>query len=1154
MDPTAPQAARSYVNTSSDISVALPETLSENTNMTLDFGGNPISFGVLRPNQAQGQVITDESQVSPMAYSALSEEAVQDTNYKEYLTISNLTSGVKYENAYLNTDVEYIVSPLGIKENIIIKSAQESYSYTYHIAANGLTLVLNEDKSVTAFDAQDKPVYTVETPYMFDSNGNESYDVAVTLTASGDGYDLIYVPNIQWMNNSERAFPVTLDPSIIVEMKKTNIFDTYVTSSDPTAKCFNRTYFTVGYNQAYGVDRAYLKFNVPELPHCSMINYASLNLAKLDYDGAASGTIYAYLYEMGTAGAGQTNNTDDMTWNTQPTAWLSGNVIDYTTMEANKDAYSWNITSLAKKWYEDGNNTGVVIKSSNESFTRKVRFYSCNISSTNDDLYPTIIVQHTNNIGLEDYWTYHSIDNGRSGVSSINDYNGSLVHIHPDIVMNGNRMPISVSHVYNMDKNEEDYYNGGYMSTGVGWRLDIRERIVDLTQNEQLYQPLIDQGYTHKYFDPDGTVKFFKTQNNVWVYEYDDSVKLAIEGEPTAVKRYAMSDDSGNIKYFDYNGRLRGIKDSNGNEQVITYDTNGKLSKITDPVGRQVTFGYTGILLTSITDPSGRATTYFYTTSNNKSYLTKITYPDGEFTSFTYDTDDNLTEIKGIDNAKATFEYKGVSVPGKTNYRVKKAQFYGTAGTLQNQYTYTYSPYSTKVADNFNKSETMMFDNAGRTVSVKDQNNRAYYGKYNETGNQNNTLKYQSNMQQSIVNFSLNHSAERDGENWYWNAIGGATGSQSITTAEHKYGNKAFKVTSNTQTGRITYRQDMQLPVDRTYTFSAYVKTDGLTTTNGGAFLAFVYQDKGTNEYHAKMGELVEETEGWERYSVTCTITDAANTYNAGLMMGLLNAQGTVYFDGIQAEFGSVANHYNMIENTGMELKTDNVPTYWVAEDCDINPVNLSSNSTDGCALEGNGNSGGFKMTGAPDKNKKLYQDVEVNGNKGDTLIVGAWAKHNSVMRDGDSPEKSCAIVVCVEYKEPYNANGDVLAFDEFYYDSLSTEFQYLTGSVTTLGAYETVRVFLRYRSNMNKVVFDDVQLHVDNYGTKYEYDDKGWVVSKKDSAGQEYKYTYTGPDITKIEFKKDGNTQTTQTYEYDSKHNVTKATSDAGVITQYTK
>lgn len=1088
MDPTAPQASGSYVNTSSDISVALPETLSENTNMTLDFGENPISFGLLCPNQVQGQVIADGPQVSSMVYSALSEEAVQDTNYKEYLTISNLTSGVKYENAYPNTDVEYIVSPLGIKENIIIKSAQESYSYTYHIAANGLTLVLNEDKSVTAFDAQDKPVYTVETPYMFDSNGNESYDVAVTL-----------------------------DPSIIVEMKKTNIFDTYVTSSEPTNNCSTRSYFTVGYN-SLGLDRAYLKFDVPELPHCSMINYASLNLAKLDYDGAASGTIYAYLYEMGTAGAGQTTNTDTMTWDTQPTAWLSGNVIDYTKMEANKSVYSWNITSLAKKWYEDGNNTGVAIKSSNESFVRKVRFYSCNISSAYDSLYPTVIVQYTNNIGLEDYWTYHSIDNGRSGVSSINDYNGSLVHVHQDIAMNGNRMPINVSHVYNMDKNEEDYYNGGYMSTGVGWRLNIRERIVELTQNPTLYQPLIDRGYTHKYFDPDGTVKFFKTKNNVWVYEYDDSLKLAIEGGPTAVKRYAMSDDSGNIKYFDYNGRLRGIKDSNGNEQTINY-TNGKLTSIVDPVGRQVTFGYTGILLTSITDPSGRATTYSYTPGNNKSYLTKITYPDGKFTSFTYDTNDNLTEIKGIDNAKTTFEYKNVIVPTKTTYRIKKAQFYGTAGTLQNQYSYTYSPYSTKVADNFNKSETMMFDNAGRTVSVKDQNNRAYYGKYNETGNQNNTLKYQSNMQQSIVNFALNHSAERDGENWYWNAIGGVTGSQSITTAEHKYGNKAFKVTSNTQTGRITYRQDLSIPNDRTYTFSAYVKTENLTTTGGGAFLAFVYQDEDTKEYHAEMGQLIEETEGWERYSVTCTVGPDKTT-NAGLMMGLLNAQGTVYFDGIQAEFGSVANHYNMIENTGMELKTDNVPRYWVAEDCQVNKDNPTA-SIDGCALEGNGNSGGFKMTGAPDKNKKLYQDVEVNGNKGDTLIVGAWAKHNSVMRDGDSPEKSCAIVVCVEYKEPYNANGDVLAFDEFYFDSLSTEFQYLTGSVTTLGAYETVRVFLRYRSNMNKVVFDDVQLHVDNYGTKYEYDDKGRIVSKKDSAGQEYKYTYTGPDIGKLSLKR---------------------------------
>ncbi len=1143
-ESAAPQNTGSYVNTSSDISVSLPETLSKTTGMTLDFGGNPISFGLLCPNASQGQVITDESIIAPTAYSALSEEAVKETNYEDYLTLSHLTSGVKYENVYPNTDVEYIVSPVGMKENIIIKSRQDSYSYTYHIAADGLTLTLNADKSVTALNAEGNPVYTIEAPYLFDADGIESYDVAAALNASGDGYDLVYTPDVQWMNSNDRVFPVTLDPSIIVETKKSDILDTYVSSSEPTANCSSRSYFTVG-NNKLGTDRAYLKFNVPDLPHCSMINYASLNLAVRDYDGAASGSIYACLYETGTAGSGQTANTQTMTWNTQPTQWLSGVVIDYTPMEANKNIYTWNITSLVKKWYEDGSNTGVAIKSSNESFVRKVGFYSSNAS--NQNVYPTVIVQYTNNIGLEDYWTYHSIDNGRSGVSSINDYNGSLVHIHQDIAMNGSRMPINVSHVYNMDKNEEDYYNGGYMSTGVGWRLNIRERIVELDQNKALYQPLINQGYTHKYFDADGTVKFFKTKNGVWVYEYDDSLKLEIIGGTTASKRYAMSDDAGNEKYFDYNGRLRGCKDSNGNEQVITYDANGKLSKITDPVGRQVTFGYTGILLTSITDPSGRVTKYTYSTSNNKSYLTKITYPDGKFTSFTYDADDNLIKITGIDGAKSTFEYKGVTaVSDKTNFRMKKAQFFGTAGTLQNQFAYTYQPYATTITDNFNKSETMMFDNAGRTVVVKDQDNRAFYGKYNDSGNKNNTLKYQSNMQQSIINFARNHSAERDGADWYWNAIGGASGSQSVVTTEHRYGNKAFKVTSSTQTGRITYRQDLTLPMNKTYTFSAYIKTGNITTSGGGAFLAFVYQDAVTQQYNAVMGEMVEETEGWERYSVTCTL-GADKTANAGLMMGLLNAEGSVYFDGIQVETGTVANHYNLIENPGMTAASNNVPSYWTAEGCDASDIYYLNYGNPGSP------GGSVKIIGSPDKNQKLYQDVEVNGNAGDTLIVGAWAKHNSVMRTGDSQDKSCAIVVCVEYKEPVDSSGNHLVYDEFYFDSLSSDWQYLTGHVTALGAYDTVSVFLRYRNNMNSVVFDDVQLHVDNYGTKYEYDDKGRIVSQKDSAGQEYKYTYTGPDITKIEFKKDGVTQTTQTYEYDSKHNVTKATSDAGVITQYT-
>lgn len=199
--------------------------------------------------------------------------------------------------------------------------------------------------------------------------------------------------------------------------------------------------------------------------------------------------------------------------------------------------------------------------------------------------------------------------------------------------------------------------------------------------------------------------------------------------------------------------------DTNENVQTITY-SNNRITKITDPVGRAVTFQYNADgQLIAVKDPSNRATSYEYQDGK----LIKITYPDDKTTEFEY-TSGNLTKLIGIDKSYAQFGYKSVTVPGKTSYRTESAKFYGTQGGLQDSYFYTFAPSSTKVEDNFGHSETMMFDSAGRSVCVTDENGREFYGDYNKSGNKNNTLKYQSDMQQTITNLVENSGAETGNE------------------------------------------------------------------------------------------------------------------------------------------------------------------------------------------------------------------------------------------------------------------------------------------------------------------------------------------------------------------------------------------------------
>ncbi len=78
--------------------------------------------------------------------------------------------------------------------------------------------------------------------------------------------------------------------------------------------------------------------------------------------------------------------------------------------------------------------------------------------------------------------------------------------------------------------------------------------------------------------------------------------------------------------------RLASWKDGNGNTLGLAYDSpgaTGKLTQVTDAVGRTLTFTYAGDLITQVTDPLGRAHAYEYDGAGN---LVRHTDPRGALT------------------------------------------------------------------------------------------------------------------------------------------------------------------------------------------------------------------------------------------------------------------------------------------------------------------------------------------------------------------------------------------------------------------------------------------------------------------------------------------------------------------------------------------
>jgi YD repeat-containing protein len=73
---------------------------------------------------------------------------------------------------------------------------------------------------------------------------------------------------------------------------------------------------------------------------------------------------------------------------------------------------------------------------------------------------------------------------------------------------------------------------------------------------------------------------------------------------------YTRTLKDGTTAQFNAQGLQTAVVDRNNNQTIYTYDGQGRVTTITDPVGQVTTLGYTGGRLSSLTDPAGRVTQF----------------------------------------------------------------------------------------------------------------------------------------------------------------------------------------------------------------------------------------------------------------------------------------------------------------------------------------------------------------------------------------------------------------------------------------------------------------------------------------------------------------------------------------------------------------
>ncbi|WP_052085817.1 DNRLRE domain-containing protein [Clostridium sp. HMP27] len=640
--------------------------------------------------------------------------------------VKNTSSSVKFTEILEGVDLSYDILSDNVKENIIINKPIENPTFKFNLYIKNLIPKLQKDKTIIFYDEKDsnKAVFMMNAPFMVDAKGEHSENIEITLEQSKKDYNLTIIPNKEWINSPDREFPVVLDPPVRTDLGITSIQDSFVGYNVAGNNYSNAISLGVGNGSGSGTTRSFLKFQLPadlNKPGSVVVN-AKLNLAlyKTNLESRQI-NVHKVLGDW---------QSSTITWSNKPDYYA--NVEDYENVKGELGTwFDWDITSIVREWLKSGKNYGVMLKYDNES-TGYNEFFS---SDYGDEIgRPQIIIQYVNNSGLESYWTYQSQSAGRAGTGYINSANGNLVFVHNDLSMSGNKMPVTINHVYNSNDRASSI---GY---GNGWRLNLNQRVTPKTFfNETWYE----------YIDEDGTLHYFSPSSESGVYKDESGIDLTLK--KNADESFTIEDKENNKLIFNYGGYLIKIQDSNGNTQLLSYDGT-VLKTIKDGAGRPTEFiSSTAGYLLEIIDPSKRKTIFGYTGTK----LTKIIYPDKREVSYNYDSNNNLTDAINIDQYKINYGYSP-----NAPYLVNKVQEFGTNNSSGSNLNLVYGNNSTIFTQIVNEDPGIrrniyQFNDYGNTISIKD-NEDATGVSYNfgrNLGTDKNKLTLESKLQKTIINY-----------------------------------------------------------------------------------------------------------------------------------------------------------------------------------------------------------------------------------------------------------------------------------------------------------------------------------------------------------------------------------------------------------------
>ena len=994
---------------------------------------------------------------------------------------ATLRDTLLFEDVMNGADVEYSVTGNGVKENILVREKTDVYRYPFTLDCRNVSVeYLEEEKRVAFSDPESgDEVFCIPAPFMSDANGEISTGVFYEVKPASDGrIHFTVIADSEWMNQEERAFPVTIDPQVTVSGGYA--MSTYSWNNGSLYSSSLHTVGTVGNGDgSCNASRMYMKFTMPTLPRNPRIKKAELKFLQSagisecgEYPKLA---LHALTGEICVGNCTPVNDMEILDFEKMKTGHCeNGEII----------AYTFDVTALADRLNKgEASYAGLVMKMTDEESTcrNNVTLYG----SADASYAPTLCITYESSYGVNTSYRTHSHELGRFGQGSIDLQCGNLMFDSEDFAWGGNRMPVTIRRLYNSALSGYQYTaNSGIrlntadfsaMKLGRGWKLNLMQSMLSATFQHEGFNY---SGYV--YVDENGAETYFKksaktcccTSNTQCYNFYED-----VNGGETLYDPCKNELMIGSETYrFDDSGRLVRITDEYGNHRDITY-TAGRITSVTDGAGRDFGFSYDAAgYLTAITAPDNTSVCYGYTNDT----LSSVRYPDGktaEIASASYKpTAVTLKDADGAALYRVAYAYSGDRLQKVTEYGVEGTEFVTGASSA-----YSYSAASgrtiVEITEPKDTAEGETADRVVQTVYTFDDDGGVVSqymvtedGSTGVDGEKSGINPYAGDGGAGVVsnadNLLLNHGFMDDTLSG-WNGETGNDEALLIKAYAYepyaKYGKKVLRMQSYNGecTGNGVYQDTITLPAGE-YAFSAYLRV--LSAFSGGncpgAYLRVTKPD----------GTVLAESERLTKYDADYVRLIAPFTLGTAQSVRvhiLADGAGTVYADAAQLENNPFANAYNLVTNGGFERGE----TGWDA----TGGVNVVTGTRFNMSRS-------LQITGDLDSARLACQNVDVKTARGtkETFTLSGWAKGYGIVnreREGCPNPQFRLRVVIKYYDSVYREYGLEEHTAEFSPCTEEWQFASVQFSKEKYRVIQYAQVYCDYSYNCGTAYFDNIQL-----------------------------------------------------------------------------